>query len=373
MPQKAIAKRDKRFVFIMPSWVIGTLAGWLAFCILMILSCSILMVAHGQVLPAVIYLALFAVITYRNGSYFVSLPPMLGAHGLVLKRQYGKIETSHRRAINVINKLPLPKDESYAGLFVNLGMSQVNQGKYDQAESSLQTAIGLFDKIKTKNRWNAVLARVNLASVYLRQQRLHDALVLYDDCEEKISTLPAAFNAYKVLVCLGRARALMQFQDTDEAESYYRQAMEIAAGDKSGIISKKSKPSFDFAFDCGLALICARRDDWQSSLKHCGQMLENAKANPKCSDVNSCYLICSIAEAYLDHELMEPAELVLELGYAWAQLEPTHPEAKRLLDIYARLLEASGRKDEVADMRAWIRPVEMPSARGLLPDATTAT
>jgi tetratricopeptide (TPR) repeat protein len=351
---KQITKEKSRKLYTIPQGMVWPIYFFFLVMILGMLGSSIGWILAGDVVLGSVTLVVYSVLFYFLSTFFLTLPIRMGVQKQISARHYFAMEAHHRRAIMLVNKLHLPKDDNYASLLINIGLAQMQQGKYREAEATYIQAIEETDNVKLKNKWIAILARLNYAAVLVRSQRLHEALELYDACEKKLPELPQALHVYQLIIALGRARALTHYDAWDEAEALCLQSNELLQANKDSPFLKSSLVSMNFGIESALALICAKQKRMDESIKHFNNFMELAQAK-NAADVNSGFTLAQLGDAYLDAGDNERAERTLEFAYEQARNYPLHPDAQRVQSSYARLLEATGRSNEIADMRTWIR------------------
>jgi tetratricopeptide (TPR) repeat protein len=181
----AKAARPQTFV-ILPDWVAWTFYWLFLLAIVGMIGTSLTWIAHGLPLHGILLLAAYGFMGYRMSTFFYSLPMRLAVRKQILSADYFSMEAEHRRAITIVNKLHMPHDDNYAGLWFNLGLAQMQQGKYKEAEETYEQAIGAMDKMRLQNKWLPILLRLNLATVLVRSERLNEALEIYDQCEARM-------------------------------------------------------------------------------------------------------------------------------------------------------------------------------------------
>jgi hypothetical protein len=62
-----------------------------------------------------------------------------------------------------------------------------------------------------------------------------------------------------------------------------------------------------------------------------------------------------LAEECVIRGLFDYAERLLDVSYSIGMGQPFHPDSLETLNCYEKLLVLTDRKDEVADMRSWLR------------------
>jgi hypothetical protein len=160
-----------------------------------------------------------------------------------------------------------------------------------------------------------------------------------------------------LFIDLGRARALSHFDAWDESEIHCQKAADTLRNDRSAVFAKSSLPALHFAFDSAFALVNARQGRLDKSLGFVQKMIATANESPSAVDVNSGFTLAKLAQCYIGEGHLDAAERILELAYCNCRKFPLHPDSDRVQSVYAQLLEATDRHDEIPDMRKWIRPV----------------
>lgn len=352
---KKIAKTDNKKVVILPEWAQWTCYGVFLVCMINLVFCSIPAAFALHPFLGFVQLCIFGLAGYFGGTMLMATPVLIMVQKQIEANEYFQMEVSQRRTIKLIDRLHLPKDATYMTLWLNLGLSELNQGKYEDAEGTHIKTIAMLDKLKRKQPWVLILARLNYAVVLLRQNRLHEALQVYDECEEKANSLPTIEPLSRVFISMGRAKAFLLFSDFEEASLHLQLASDAANDPSFKSYFRKSGPVFSFAYCAGMALINARRGEMDQSRDYFQQLQDIARSSPTSYDVNNGFTLAELARTYIESGDVEPAERALELAYNKARKHPTHPESQRVINVFTQLLETTGRKEEVPDMRQWIR------------------
>jgi Tfp pilus assembly protein PilF len=90
-------------------------------------------------------------------------------------RQYDRAEPLLKRARFVTEAQPYPDQSRLGAIFTELSLAACGQNRFASAEEAAREAIAIFDHSPEANSSAAVLARVNLAVVYLREHRTDEA------------------------------------------------------------------------------------------------------------------------------------------------------------------------------------------------------
>jgi hypothetical protein len=136
----------------------------------------------------------------------------------------------------------------------------------------------------------------------------------------------------------------------DEAAAEFEKVMLEAAG------TNEQMEQTQTAMLVMMALIrakCGRIDD---SLK-CFEAFKNfVKATKSDICTHNIEWLSRLSEAYVEAGKFSEAEEAIELAYAAARELGFHPDSVVVLNAFEKLLHATERASEIADMRLWLRP-----------------
>ncbi len=303
---------------------------------------------------------LLLVSAYFLSPALIATPVTLAASRKFLKKDYFGIESSHRKVLNLLNALPLPRDTTYAVLYINISLGQLQRGLSEMAECNLLEALKYINEKKKAHRAVAAIAYCNLGCSYFRQMKIEKSVESYNHALHIVGSMPKFYDSYKVVAYTGLGAAYTRARNYCKAAEYYEKCLDITSNDKCKALNKKSLPAVKFYAHTGLANSQLRLGNLEESRKHYGKMMECLGENINCGDANCGFLLAELADAYMDENDLHRAEGILHLAYNWCSQQPMHPESQLVLNCFERYLKMTSREAEIADMKRWIRLI--PSA-----------
>lgn len=276
------------------------------------------------------------------------------------KRRYLDIERELRKANVVVERIPRRERTWYSGIMLsNMALMRLYQGDYDTAEKLLRQAYALTsqDKRMTKHLI-APLVSNNLAVACL----LNDKPFEGEELAEKTMQLwqlqnknnrTGACMSHLILssICL-----TMNELDRAQEEIHKFQAI-INAGQYPKSFSKDSFLQAQANAHLMLAIIYAKQKHYGLAKDSTDKFLTMAAESPHCVSTMTLRHLNGLCEELLDAGDHARSEKLLEIAYALGREFHHHPEAVLALERYERLLIATNREADVADMKRWIRPL----------------
>jgi tetratricopeptide (TPR) repeat protein len=338
--------------------------GYLAFmtvCYAVLLHTLIDCIAAGEYPVAVCVAAVILFGLRSSGALFVSLPLYIYFWMNYSKptQNFSAMDLTHRRALNLLKKLPVKKSTSMVTILSNLALLRMCQGQYESAAQLFSEAVVLVEKSKRlSSSAAAVVVYSNLAAVLVRLKRYVEAET-YASKAVEIAQSPTGQKRFAMFVGppLGVLGAVhYHFGELQASRDFYLRAME--AYDSLPAALGYSKATFDhsrlFAM-LSLALVSQKLGDAAESRKYCDQVLHVAMYHESQGNPLALQTMNDLADEYIASAELERAEKLLDISYSIGRTNPFHPDAQKTLDCYAQLLETTGRKSEIADMRSWLR------------------
>jgi tetratricopeptide (TPR) repeat protein len=355
---KTELKPDRRKLMVaVPLWLMWI--NWFLLCVMIgaviVYSACQLIFCHDY--AVLIFLAFVLPAAYILSTSLIALPVTLTAGSKLLRHEYLELEFSHRRVLRLLKRLPVPKDATFAALYVNMALGQMQRGLSKEAEANLQEALKYVKEAKKQDRPLAAIAYCNLGSANFRQSKIQESIDAYTHALKIIDSMPSFYNSYRLVAYNGLGIAHTRGKDFDEAAEYFQKCLDLCQKDKCRAISKKSMPLVKFAAHGGMALAWIARGNRSAADASYERMLDCVRENPNCGDANSAYVLSELALGYLQAGDSNRCEQILQLTYGWCTRQPMHPESQNVLDAFEKLLQQTGRADEIADMRGWLRLV----------------
>lgn len=336
----------------------------IALCQFLLISLSLQAILSGEILVGLVYGVGAILYLWASGSFYISLPLTIYFH-----RQYKRqsdlavIDQVHRKAIRLLKHLPFRRTLSVSTCISNLGLLRLCQGEYDSSLSLFSEAAGYCEKDKrlAKSIPMVVLYN-NLGTSFYRLDKLVEA-ENYALKALEIAELPAIVKRARILA--GAPLALLatvklRFGELDEAIEYYLKAMERY--ETSPVPRSFSPNAFSQAItfcSAGMALCYIKMERKQESLDCFEKFMGFANEDPQQINAMALNALNLLANEYMDRKLFKQAETLLELAYTIGRNQPFHPDAKQTLNYFEKLLLVTERSSEIADMRSWIKPVNM--------------
>ena len=351
-------KPDRRIVlYAVPHWLMWFF--WAYLCLAFTVGTAFLLwqaiLWHDWLLLAAIPVVLAS--AYYFSPSLIATPVTLTAPQKLLNRDYFGIESSHRRILNILTSLPVPRDTTFAVLYINIALGQLQRGMSETAEGNLLEALKYVNEKKKGHRPIAAIGYCNLGCSFFRQMKIENSIESYNHALRIVESMPRFYDAYKVVAYTGLGAAYSRKADFEKAADYYQKCLDITKKDKCKALNKKSLPSVRFYSHSGLALCMLRLGKPVEAQKHYGKIMECIGENLNCGDANSGYIMSELANAFMDGHDLHRAEGILHLAYSWCSNQPMHPESQLVLNSFERYLKLTRRDSEIADMRHWLKLV----------------
>ena len=146
--------------------------------------------------------------------------------------------------------------------------------------------------------------------------------------------------------------------DLDGAESKLAKSISLnCEGRQSHFILPEARQGLYFESHLWLTLLYLKQGKKEAADALCSRLISELRARPAPVLQHSMCVLNKVALQYMEMGCMPEAENVLEFAYAVARGYPVHPEAHDIALSFECLLTKTGRKEEIADMKMWIRPV----------------
>jgi tetratricopeptide (TPR) repeat protein len=348
----------------------GAYLVFLIICYAVLLRSMVGFIATGEYVVAAFVAGIVLLCFRSTGALFVSLPLYIYFWMNYSKpaQNFSAMDLMHRRALRILRKLPVKKSLSLITIISNLALLRMCQAQYESAGELFSEAVALIEKNKKlSSSAAAVVVYSNLAAVLVRMGKYVQAEG-YANKAIDIAQSPLGQKRFAIFV--GPPLGIMgmvhyRFGELPAARDFLLRAIE--AYSSSPIPRGYSKGSFDqskFFSMLTLALVSLKLGDFAESRKYCDEVLHLAMYHD--SPVNPLALgtMNELAGEYITSGDHERAEKLLDIAYAVGRAHPFHPDAQKTLDCLANLLEITGRKNEIADMRSWLR-AGLPAIPGL--------
>jgi len=316
---------------------------------------------YGQVAVLGSLLALLTIRWLPSGMYY--LIECATANDLVNER-YARVEARYASGLRVLNRLPFADNYWKAAMLFQIGRMRMFQGFFDGAETPMEQGIEIALRDKgLKNSSFVAMLHANLGVAYVRAQRIVEAEMQFEEAmnafppESKLNAsqkpLIAACKAY-VNISMGGSK--FELGELDSAYELITIGMTVLQSGKPPaplqLIHVRQTLMHCHAM---LALIEMRKGQLKEADEHFERFMTAIVTDGPLLTSTHLRLLSLLADEYLQREMYEKSEKLLEVAYRVGLESPHHPDAQLLLNIFEKLLVATGRAGEVGDMRSWLR------------------
>ena len=275
------------------------------------------------------------------------------------------LHSMHWRVLNYWNKLPMRKDMTWAIVTGNFALTLSALGRYESAEATQRRAVSVLDKNKRwqKNFIGALLVN-NLAYMVYKQQRFDEAEELSERALEICKNSGAKGQAFSAFPLLNLALIEIACGNEEKAKQHLKESIDVLESSEHSwaIITESLVTARTNSYLAALLLHLKQED--MPAAQHVWEKIaeEQALGTMRLSIASMAILLDTARELQRLGEAVK-ADLILQTAYHIGREIPDHPDSHRVQDAYQTLLEASGRHDQIADMRRWI----LPASADLLP------
>ena len=146
--------------------------------------------------------------------------------------------------------------------------------------------------------------------------------------------------------------------DLDAAQAKLDEVIKLNHEGKHSIfILPESRQGLYFESHLWLTLLYLKQGKREAADALCQRLIGELKSRPAPVLQHSMSVLNRLAKQYMEIGAPVQAERVLEFAYSVARGHPIHPEAQEIAQTFEKLLIEADRRDEIADMKLWIRPV----------------
>lgn len=365
------AKRDNASAAVSSALTLAFIAGLQGYALWF----AILALGSGDVFTAT-FMAIFSLIFFwATGAYYVALPVSMYFSAKYRKsNDFVALDRVHRRAAAIIKRLPLRRTLALETTMSNLGVLRLCQGDYESAENLFHEAVLSLNKNKRYNKSVSMVVLLhNLGVTYLKLNKLVEADLQAAKALE-LAEMPHIMKQHAMMsgAPLGLHGAVrLKLGETESAMDYLRKALDRFETSPLPryYTTVSQKQAIAFA-QLGLALGAIRLERQEESIEWFDKSWQNSKEYPMIMSTMALESLNLLANEYLNHQLFDKAELLLQVAYFIAYDHPFHPESKQVLNYYEKLFLLTNRQSEVTDMRSWLRPHVNPLSTPMIAENT---
>lgn len=281
-------------------------------------------------------------------------------------KNYSAIDILCSRSLGVMSRLPLtgPCDAAY--LEASLAGARMRQGFCQSAEELLTNSISKIRREMERAKFaHKGSYKPFLGSLLINQSVVSVKLEKYDQAEHlsleilelfKNETRPA-YRIYKVVPMMVQASICLRWNEPEKAEEHINEAAaEFETVMLEAVGTNEYMEQTQSAMLVMMAVIrakCGRIDD---SLRCFDSFKLLVKATKSDVCTHNMEWLSRLSEAYVEAGKFSEAEEAVEMAYAAARELGFHPDSVLVLNAFEKVLQATERASEIADMRLWLRP-----------------
>jgi tetratricopeptide (TPR) repeat protein len=289
--------------------------------------------------------------------------------GDLVKERYALVESRYSSGLRLLERLPFADNYWKAAMLFQIGRMRMFQGFFDGAETPMERGleIALSDRGFLKGSKNSpfvAMLHANLGVAYVRAQRIEEAKMQFEQAMQAFPEESIISSAQKTLIAVCKAYVNISIGaskfEMGDLDGAYEQ---IVIG--MTVLQQNAKPPAPLQLihvrqtlmhsHAMLALIEMRKGQLREANEHFQRFMHVTVTDAPLLTSTHLRVLALLADEYLKEKQYEAAEKILDLGYRVGLESPHHPDALLLLDVFERLLVVTERKDEVADMRLWLR------------------
>lgn len=274
-------------------------------------------------------------------------------------RDFGKIDRVLSTGLQILRLMRIRNSAAVASILVRLGQARLVQGFYDSAVLLFQEAITYSEKISGVRESIAMsMYHLNLGSAYAWQQKYMEAEIQAEKAVEILQQIDTPLSKDFEAHCnlhIGASR--VELNELESAETHLKSALEAL---------EKMKPSFDMplltikhaVISCCLYLarLKVKQGNSADSFEYDNKFFEEIQGNTAILSPNHARALNSLAGEYITIGNFSHAEDLLNVAYELGRENPFHPDSQETISAFEKLLVATDRQAEIADMRSWLRP-----------------
>jgi len=330
---------------------------------------AVCMVAAGQYGMAAVNGLYSILMLWVFGSTLIGAPALFMAVRQLEKRDFFVAEQSFKNYLDLVKRLRLYQDGHYQVATANLALLKLTRGDYHHAEL-------LYEELIAKTKSNKRQAGHTLAAVYINNLacvKVSQALShedLFDlELEEAERLANEALTIWRAghgrrapggaaypLLTLAEIKILRN--DLNSGEKLLQESIELNNSAKQSIfVLPSSRQDLYFESHLWLTLLNLKQGKKSQADSTIRTLISQLRTRPAPVLQHSMAVLNFIAKTYMQMGAMAEAEEVLDFAYSVARGFPMHPEAHDIGETFEELLQLTDRKDEIADMKLWIRPV----------------
>lgn len=264
-------------------------------------------------------------------------------------RRYSKIIHDYKRALALMEVCPFHKLPYKASMLSHLGLAELYKGDLTAAEDCFEEALMLAQsRNKSSGTVFIHVMLYNLGYVWLKMGNLPKAALAFESASTPLlPKMKQHSPVFLALLKLGIAHLHIM-------EGFYPLAKESLAQAKAIMDKNMAEMPGESIFRYQLleAELALATDDLDKGKEFIAKVLATAPV-----DVTTLKLdqLNSVASRCFDLGLVQQAEKLYEMAYAVECQFPLHPDCAATTSGLEKVFIATGRADEVPEMKQWLR------------------
>jgi|GEM_PF-859606 len=330
---------------------------------------AVLMASAGQYGMAAVNGLYSILMLWIFGSTLIGAPVLFMAVRQLEQRNFFVAEQSFKNYLDLVKRLRLYQDGHYQVATANLALIKLTRGDYHHAEL-------LYEELIAKTKVNKRQAGHTLAAVYINNLacvKISQALTHEDLFDLELEEAERLANEALTIWRSGHGRkspggaaypllALAEIKilrhDLEAGEKLLQEVIQLNNSAKQSIfVLPSSRQDLYFESYLWLTLLYLKQGKKTEADAIIKSLISQLQVRPAPVLQHSMAVLNRIVRAYMEIGALTEAEEVLNFAYSVARGFPMHPEAQEIAETFEELLIKSDRKDEIADMKLWIRPV----------------
>jgi tetratricopeptide (TPR) repeat protein len=333
------------------------------------ISCASALIMGGE---GIYFLPWFAFISFMAWAIlpvFIHNCAQVYLQRAITERDFEAIDSVYSRTLKLLDSLQIKHGGVRTFLLSEIGRMRLLQGHFDSAENYFLEALESVVKDVRCPRINKAILHFNCAGTLRRQGLLDAASDRYEIGMQLLQSSDTKTLAFLAFANLSIAALKIDQNDLECAEYCLRKSKELMdRTDLQVAFPAVRKVQAEISCLNALTLVLLRKGEHGTAESSGENFL--ALAYQHLAEISSMELrtLNLIAAEYLALGKPELAEPFLDLAYLVARDFQFHPDSQLTLENFEKLLITTERKEEVADMRQWLRPVDL-NPIALLPNA----
>lgn len=276
------------------------------------------------------------------------------------QQNYAKVDAIVSTTLSLFRLLRMQKSLAVASLLTRLGQTRILQGNFESAENLFKEAITCTAAIPGGQKSaNMAMYTLNLASAYAWQGKFVESEIEAEKSLEILqkSNSPSAkiFEPHCLLL-MGINR--FRLNELAGAEELLQSALDslekMTPSPEMPLLSIQTAKISCYLY---LSLLKIKQDTIPDSYVYYNKFFELLQGSIAVAAITHIRAINYLAQELLKIGDYKHAEDLINIAYELSASAPFHPDSRETLAAYEKLLVATNRQSEIADMRSLLLPI----------------